>query len=171
MPAGATSFAFMGLHVGRIVLIVTDFETSLAFYRDVVGLELSEEPQENWATFKTGDATLSIAGPFPDMPYDPKSLGDTPDQIMFEVDDIDGAVAELRARGVSVGEPFTPGGEVLLAEFRDPAPPVQKTSLMERSQGFLGRMKEPLGPPARGPLRLATPVPHYTSAPSNRGNP
>jgi len=113
-------FGQVKLEIGRIVLLVKDFEASLVFYRDAVGLELADEPQVNWATFVTGAAILSIAGPFAGMPYDPKSLGETPDQLMFVVDDITAAANDLRSRGVSVGEPFSPGEGVLLAEFRDP---------------------------------------------------
>ena len=110
----------MGMTIGRLVHIVRDFQVSLAFYRDRVGLDLAEEPGDNWATFNTGQGLLSIAGPFPGMPYDPDSLGKTPDQLMFLVDDVERASAELRSRGVEVGPPHSPGGGVVLAEFRDP---------------------------------------------------
>lgn len=110
----------MSRTIGRVVLLVRDYEVSLAFYRDEVGLALAEPARENWATFDTGDALLSISGPFDGMPYDPKSLGETPDQLMFLVDDLEAASEDLRARGVDVGEPHSPGEGVRLAEFRDP---------------------------------------------------
>jgi catechol 2,3-dioxygenase-like lactoylglutathione lyase family enzyme len=108
------------MKIGRVVLLVRDFQESLGFYRDVLGFRLLEEPSDNWASFDAGTASLSIAGPFPGMPYDPKSLGETPDQMMFLVDDVTRAAEDLRAKGVVVGEPFSPGAGVLLAEFRDP---------------------------------------------------
>ncbi len=110
----------MSLPIGRLVLLVRDFAESLVFYRDKVGLALAEPAGENWATFDTGDAILSISGPFPGMPYDPKSLGETPDQLMLLVDDVAAARENLEAKGVQVGAPHSPGDGVLLAEFRDP---------------------------------------------------
>jgi len=110
----------MNLQLARVVLLVKDFAVSLAFYRDALGLQLEEPPQVNWATFKTGQASLSISGPTSGMPYDLKSLGETPDQLMFLVNDLEETSRGLRLRGIDVGEPFSPGGGVLLAEFRDP---------------------------------------------------
>jgi len=39
----------------EVVLIVDDVETSTAFYRDVVGLELQPQQTSDWAWFYAGD--------------------------------------------------------------------------------------------------------------------
>lgn len=47
-----------------VVYDVSDMARSIAFYREVLGLELAEEiGEDNWAEFEIGGATLALCGP------------------------------------------------------------------------------------------------------------
>lgn len=104
----------------RIVLITRDFQRSLAFYRDTLGLELSGSVDREWACFNCGGITLCLCGYSPSMPYEPATLGAAPDQLLFSVADIEAAREELQRRGVEVGEVQPMSSTVRIAEFRDP---------------------------------------------------
>lgn len=105
----------------RIVLLVRDLNVSVAFYRDVLGLEPAEPPRENWAVFQTGGGVMiCLHGPWKDMPFDIGDFGRSPDELLFRVDDVDRVCRELTARGVAVAEPHEPGPGIRVAEFRDP---------------------------------------------------
>ena len=83
------------------ILLSTDLSTSLAFYRDRLGLELVGEREER-LVFRCGGETrlivsLSTVGTF-----------DTQTQVAWRVPDIRAAVADLRARGIRVEEYVAP---------------------------------------------------------------
>lgn len=83
-----------GLSTSRIAAFVatSDADAALAFYRDVLGLELVSD-EEYAVVFDANGTTLRIqkAGSF--TPHQFTSLG-------WHVDDIEAAMADLRARGV-----------------------------------------------------------------------
>ena len=91
----------------NIDVLCTDLEAMVAFYRDVLGLpyRLPYARDEGWAGFKAGDIVIYLieegVGPHPPPR---RSGGENPpgfDSFAFEVDDLDAAIAELDARGVS----------------------------------------------------------------------
>ena len=104
----------------RIVFIVGDFSASLAFYRDILGLELQGSVEKEWACFDSGNTLLCLCGFNPAMPYEPHSIGKSPDQHLFLVEDIDAAREELIRRGVDVKPVQQMSSSVRIAEFRDP---------------------------------------------------
>ena len=102
-----------------------DPEQSLAFYRDTLGLDVSDE---------NGMVNLHLAGGTRVLIY-PKGPGHTPATytvLNFPVEDVPGTVADLRAKGVEfekyAGTPVETdddfvfrGGGPLIAWFTDPA--------------------------------------------------
>ncbi len=76
---------------------VADVPRSVAFYRDVVGLELTDIVSESWAEFAAGSATFGVGKG--------QALGITPGSqfsATFEVDDVHATHDRLAGRGVSV---------------------------------------------------------------------
>jgi predicted enzyme related to lactoylglutathione lyase len=114
------------------VYAVSDFDRSLAFSRDVIGLPLSfampAGDGPHWAEFEIGGAALCI-GKTPD--WKPSSDGCT---VALEVEDFEGAIAKLRAADVTITmEPMDtgvcqmagiadPDGNPLLIHKRKPQP-------------------------------------------------
>ncbi len=98
----------MQLRFHHTALIVRDYETSKAFYCDVLGLEVLAEnyraERESWKL----DLALADGGQlelfsFPDppaRPSRPEACGLR--HLAFAVDDIDAAVAYLKSKGVEV---------------------------------------------------------------------
>ncbi len=75
-------------------LAVRDLGGALAFYRDVLGIRVSEEPDQLW---------LHLAGDRDTLVYEqPAATPASFTVLNFEVDDIDRAVDELVARGVHI---------------------------------------------------------------------
>ena len=120
----------MGMHVGRIVLLVRDFERAVEFYRDTLGLT-AQAVHPGWAIFETGEALLCLRGPWEGMEYAPEDFGRSPDELLFRVDDLAAAVAALERKGVRVGTPHEPGPGIRVAELQDPDG--RRVALEERS--------------------------------------
>jgi catechol 2,3-dioxygenase-like lactoylglutathione lyase family enzyme len=79
-------------------LLVADFAGAVAFYRDVLGLDLIEA-DDGCALFDAGGGALFELWPSGRAAPSPK----TPEQslrIAFRVADLDAAISELTARGV-----------------------------------------------------------------------
>ena len=105
--------------VAQLMLPVSDFESGVAFYRDVLGLPLLFSAPPQMAFFQCGDVRL-LVGVMP--PGEPAQRGSA---IYFRVADIHDVHATLAARGVAFrAQPHavhrTPASELWLAEFCDP---------------------------------------------------
>lgn len=109
-----------GAHLGRIVLLVRDFQQSLAFYRDKLGLRLVGEVRDNWAVFEAGEVALCLHGPWPGMPFEQEDFGRSPDELLFVVGSVRAVREALIARGIEVAEPHAPATGLVVAEFADP---------------------------------------------------
>jgi predicted enzyme related to lactoylglutathione lyase len=81
--------------------MVKDFSRAIAFYRDVLQLPLAPTIGENGAEFELPDgSTFELWNPAEaNWPWE-RGHG-----IMFAVADAREAVAELRSRGVTIGDP------------------------------------------------------------------
>jgi len=97
-----------------VYLFVTDMDLAVAFYRDVLGLELQYRTGDEWAQFAAGPIQLGLHG-----------TGSTPARpggtVAFTVADLDVAKAKLTEREVKVGHEG--GGEgrgPRFVEFTDP---------------------------------------------------
>jgi methylmalonyl-CoA/ethylmalonyl-CoA epimerase len=114
-------------HVG---IAVGDLETSLAFYRDVLGLEV-EAPEEVPSQrvrahfIPVGESTLELleatAEDSPIAKFVAKR-GPGLHHVCLRVDDIEAALAELKSRGVRlIDETPRPGAHHSLVAFLHPA--------------------------------------------------
>jgi lactoylglutathione lyase len=105
--------------IGRldtVMLVVGDMRRSVAFYRDQLGLELRYE-SPYWSELDAGTITLALHPEGTDMHVSP-SWGCT---FGFDVADIEGVVAALRAAGTDViTEPHTADFGGQLAAIGDP---------------------------------------------------
>ena len=106
MPQTATHIN----QLGRVIIPVGDQEKSLEFYTEKLGFEVRAD-----VPFGEGDRWLEVAPPGSGaaIAIMPPRPGETPNNtqtcVAFTTDDLDGAHAELKERGVDVDEPM--GGE------------------------------------------------------------
>ena len=106
------------------MIVVSDMEQSVQFYRDKIGISLKFQSPE-WTEFATGATTLALHGG-----GTPKEYHDTGDQsktagacsIGFNVDDVDKTYEEMRAKGIRFVMPPTQreGEGIKLAVALDP---------------------------------------------------
>lgn len=101
-------------------LLVHDVDAALAFY-NLLGFELVERWGPPFAQVRQGDLTLWLSGPGTSASK-PLADGSQPapggwNRIVLEVEDLDAAMAKLKAGGAKFrGEPVTgPGGRQVLA--------------------------------------------------------
>jgi catechol 2,3-dioxygenase-like lactoylglutathione lyase family enzyme len=101
--------------------LVSDVDASIAFYASL-GFELADRPGPPFAVMKLGDLKLWLSGPgssaarvLPDGSQ-PRSGGWN--RFVFEVEDIDAAMHELKAKGGRFrSEPIKgPGGRQVLCD-------------------------------------------------------
>ncbi|GMU53413.1 hypothetical protein DYH09_30105 [bacterium CPR1] len=98
-------------HPHYMMVMVTDMQRSVAFYRDVLGLTLRFE-SPGWSEFSTGPTTLVLHGwgdpePVPHLTELPARPTAGTCSFGFYVSDLQAAFAELVARGVKVLKPPT----------------------------------------------------------------
>ena len=97
---------------------VTNWDKAKAFYSETLGLPISFDAglEAGWCEFgETGKTTLAINLWRDGQP--PRDGGATP---VFDVDDCQKAVAELRRRGVKCDDAETIPGMVIFANVFDP---------------------------------------------------
>jgi predicted enzyme related to lactoylglutathione lyase len=105
--------------VGQLLIPVDDFETGVAFYRDVLGLPFLFAAPPQMAFFQCGGVRLLVGVP------DGGQAAQRGSTIYFQVPDIQAVHSSLRESGVRfIAEPHvvhrTPTSELWLAEFNDP---------------------------------------------------
>ena len=72
---------------------VDDLDAALTFYRDTLGVDVTEE--------EMGFITLNLAGDRPTMVYPKPDFAPANYTVLnFQVDDVDAAVDELGSRGI-----------------------------------------------------------------------
>ncbi len=110
----------MKLRVGYINLHVRDFEKEVAFFRDVVGLELQfSDASFHFARFDAGIGFAVASGHPEETP--PEGAPDRLSGIGFVVEDVDGAYREMKARGARFTmEPSKQPWGGYMAMFADP---------------------------------------------------
>jgi catechol 2,3-dioxygenase-like lactoylglutathione lyase family enzyme len=110
----------------HVVIAVSDWQRSSAFYRDVLGAELVDVGAGRTA-YRFGDQQLNVHGPGVDpsplVARDPVRAGNS-DLCFRWPGPIDGALAHLRAQGVAIEEgpvrKFGARGPGTSVYFRDP---------------------------------------------------
>ncbi len=93
-----------------------NMDAGVSFYRDVLGLPMRSRMGEDWAEFDAGGTTVALHGTREG--HAPPQEGAT---VVFEVDDLDGAMTSFRGRGVGFeGEVNEVPGYGRFVSFRDP---------------------------------------------------
>ena len=106
------------------MLPVDDLEKATRFYDEVLGLRRVNEEPGTAVTYRSGKTTLNV--------YQSEFAGTNKGTAaLWEVDDLDGAVRELKSKGVTFEHYDTPGlerdgdlyraGDFGVAWFKDPA--------------------------------------------------
>ncbi len=81
---------------GIVMVVASDIDKSVAFYRDVLGLQL-QFSSPHWAQFDVGGVTLGL---HPATEHTPVCPGGT--SFGFCVDDIEATLADLKSKGANV---------------------------------------------------------------------
>jgi methylmalonyl-CoA/ethylmalonyl-CoA epimerase len=104
--------------IDHIAIVVEDIEKTLEFWRDALGLELADveevpEQKSQVAFLPVGESKVELVRPTTDDSGVAKYLqkrGPGMHHICFEVDDIAGALKQLKTRGVRlINETPVPG--------------------------------------------------------------
>ena len=109
--------------------LVRDVDRAVAFYTGVLGFELEQQMGPAFARVARGDLTLWLAGPTSSAAR-PMPDGREPvpgagwGRFVLEVEDLDDAVASLRAAGASFRNEIVsgPGGRQILVDDPDGNP-------------------------------------------------
>jgi lactoylglutathione lyase len=96
-----------GVRLGSVFLNVSDIEASRRFYGELLGLPLRSQPDDHTSVYELGEASLVIHGHDEYADTSPPGIMEAGATILFlSVADVDAAVEELRAAGVTlVAEP------------------------------------------------------------------
>lgn len=107
------------LSLKQVILYVQDMHAQVAFYRDVMGLQvrypqLEDHSSEQWVVLDAGGVELALhAGGKRDFGTDTPCL-------VFLCTDIKATHAELTQRGVKLDAIFSPAPGTLVSNGRDP---------------------------------------------------
>lgn len=107
------------LRAAIATVMVSDFEASVRFYRDTLGLEQKVRHGDDWAEYQTPDGfVIALHGAREGAPPPPPPRGGI--SVGFDVADIEAARATLEQRGVVFRGPTVDSPPVKLAFFADP---------------------------------------------------
>jgi len=104
----------------EVILYVGDMDEAVRFYRDRLGLRIAH-PQcddyrsEYWVVFETGACRLCLHG------GGERRQGADAAKVVFRVDDIEAARAQLLERGVPLTEILEPSPGIRVCNGVDPA--------------------------------------------------
>ena len=84
------------------ILLSTDLDATRTFYRDVLGLEILREDEDDRIVFRCGGGTQLV------VTRSTVGTSDTQTQMAWRVPDIHAALLDLRARGVRIEEYTAP---------------------------------------------------------------
>ncbi len=116
--------------IEHVAIAVRDLDAGRAFWEGILGLPLAGEEeiasaQVRLELYRVGESSVElIAGTAPGSPYAQlvRENGEVLHHICFEVDDIERALAELRAKGVKLRDEVPrPGHQGSRIAFLDPA--------------------------------------------------
>jgi lactoylglutathione lyase len=97
--------AGMITNIKYVCIYVSDFERSLAFFQDGLGLEMTYH-EDHFAQFNTEGAILTIEKGG-EKSTEPKDFKKTGILIQFEVEDLDKTVGTLKSRNVKFTQDIT----------------------------------------------------------------
>ncbi|MDP2860711.1 MAG: VOC family protein, partial [bacterium] len=106
-----------------VCLLVEDFEKSITFYKDILGLKVKSQEGNQFAGFDLKGTEMAIFQKDGATAMFPKKFMGTGGgvNIGFQVEDINQACKELKSKGVEIfeGPKTTPWGQKV-AYFKDP---------------------------------------------------
>lgn len=102
------------LRIHNVYQVTRDMDRALAFYRDVLGLEVKFQDGEKWCQLAAGDTRLALASPQEAAPAEAGSV------VVIRVDDLDAARAALEAAGTEVEAYRDMGDHGRVMTCRDP---------------------------------------------------
>ena len=100
----------------NVTLMVRDIEKSISFYRDVLGLKLKAKYGDQFAQVEAPGMVIAL---HPVVRERPTPDGPESMSIGFGVTDLDGAMKDLKKKGVEFSR-TTDDAQVRLAFFTDP---------------------------------------------------
>lgn len=105
-----------------ICLLVDDFEKSVTFYRDILGLKINSQDNK-YTDFKLGETLLGIFQKDEATSMFPKEHMNTGggSVLAFQVENVEKSCSELQAKGITIfdGPKKTAWGQTV-AYFKDP---------------------------------------------------
>jgi len=111
--------ATMG-HLMEVILYVQDMNLQVAFYHDILGLQVREPSglqdfaETYWVELETGPCTLALHAGGEGL------FGKDAPKIVFCVDDVPLVRSDLLGRGVPMGNVRSPGPGIRVCEGVDP---------------------------------------------------
>jgi predicted enzyme related to lactoylglutathione lyase len=99
----------------NVYVVAPDMDQAAAFYGEALGLELKFRDGDRWTQFRLGAGNFSLASP---AEAGAGAVGAVP---VFEVDDLDAAVARVTDGGGNVAERRDMGAHGRSANCADPA--------------------------------------------------
>lgn len=99
---------------GNVTLMVSDFERAVTFYTQTLALPLTERYGNEWAEVSLSGLTIGLHPAGETTPEAGTS------SVGLEVDDIDAAVAALKAKGVSFEAEIRDSEMIRIIPFKDP---------------------------------------------------
>jgi len=100
------------MKLGQLILFTGDVDRLAAFYRDVLGLSVTES-EPGWCVLDAGGVSFALHGIPPDLagPVEnpPVKREDSYWKPTFVVDDLDETLARLAAAGIAMSTPRTYG--------------------------------------------------------------
>lgn len=99
---------------GNVTLMVSDFERSLTFYTQTLGLHQDERYGNEWAEVSLTGLTIGL------HPAGEQTPDAGTSSIGLEVADIDAEVAALKAKGVAFMEEIRDSEMIRIIPFKDP---------------------------------------------------
>jgi len=114
-PRAARYSPGMTYKSSNVTIMISDMTKAIAFYRDGLGLPLVKQYGPEWAELAAPGVTIGL------HPGGKKPLADHSRHLSIglQVEDLDAAIAELRDRGIKVGEAKRDKG-LRLADLTDP---------------------------------------------------
>lgn len=114
--------------VDFILYNVSDYKRSVNFYRDILGLKLTEEYGGYWGEFEVGNTVFAISA------GDPVIKGSS--MVAFAVDDVKGAIEYLKSKDVKTEEGLHESEVCFMTTIIDPDG--NKIKLHQRKDGTCG---------------------------------
>jgi predicted enzyme related to lactoylglutathione lyase len=102
-------------HLDHVYYWVADMERAVAFYQDLLGLDLVRRDGDNWAVFDSGGRMFALHGAVEGRPISPGGA-----TAVFAVADLDRTRSVLSERGVEFGHEGDVTGYARFASFKDP---------------------------------------------------